>query len=91
MRIDKEYGWVDMEFEGDVCYVLDVWVNEEMRGKGYGRKLVEEVVELCKKCGCREIRMDVWSERMRRIVEKLGFERDGSESDVGEGYVLRLE
>ena len=90
MRFEREFGYVDIEVEGDVCYVMDVEVKKEFRGRSYGRKLVEEVIDWCKKMGLKEIRMDVWNERMVRIVEKLGFEKDGSESDVGMGYVLRV-
>jgi len=69
MRIERDYGWIELEFEDDKCYVMDVYVYKDMRGRGLGKKLVREIMEECKKRKVKEIRMDVCNDRMVKIVE----------------------
>ena len=67
----------------DKAYALleDVFVNEEHRGKGFGKQLVEKAVQEAKRLGCYKL---VGTSRESRIkvhafYKQLGFEQYGFE------------
>lgn len=79
IEVKREYGWMAVVVEDDVLYVEDIVVEEKERGKGYGKRFVEEAIRMAKERGCREVWIEAVHWKMERIVRKLGFERDGSE------------
>jgi len=87
IRLD-EIGWLEYEVEGNVMYIMDIHVRKEYRGQGYGKQLLKKAIEVARKEGCTEIRMDVGNPVMEHIARKFGFVEDGTESDVGKGVVL---
>jgi len=41
--------------EGDVCYLNDLFTTPEVRGKGFGRALIEHVYDAAREQGCAEV------------------------------------
>lgn len=62
---------------GQTCYVSSIITKEEVRGKGYGVKLMDHAVELAKKRGCKAMILDSGFPRTRahRFYEAYGFEK----------------
>jgi len=44
--IEKDYGFISYEELPEGLYVKNIYVTPSEQGKGYGRKLMEEVVKL---------------------------------------------
>jgi len=63
--------------EGYISYVYAMIVDEKQRGKGYGTKLINEVIAKSKKQGMKRIELDsgFQRERAHQFYEKLGFEK----------------
>jgi len=57
----------------------DVFVEEEFRGKGYGKKLVEMVIEEAKDLGCYKLvgQSRYGREKVHELYMKLGFNDHG--------------
>jgi ribosomal protein S18 acetylase RimI-like enzyme len=63
--------------------VIDqIWIEEQHRGKGYGRGLVTEVEKQAKELGCVSIQTSSYSFQAPEFYQKLGYEVFG----VFEGY-----
>ena len=62
---------------GQTCYVSSIITGEEVRGKGYGRKLMDHAKELAVQRGCNAMVLDSGfpREEAHRFYEKYGFER----------------
>lgn len=72
---------------GKTCYLSSIITNEEDRGKGYGRKMMDHAKELAKARGCKGIILDSAMERKdaHRFYEIYGFEK------CANAYKLNLE
>jgi ribosomal protein S18 acetylase RimI-like enzyme len=59
----------------DDCWLEDLYVKDDARGGGHGRRLVEAVVESARSRGCKRIELDVneLNEDALRFYEALGF------------------
>lgn len=62
---------------GKTCYVSSIISNEEDRGKGYGRKLMDHAKELAEARGCNALVLDTGMPRKEahRFYEIYGFEK----------------
>ena len=58
-------GWLDLTF---------LWVAEPLRGRGYGRQLLEAAEEEARTQGCRGVHLSTHSFQARPFYEKLGYE-----------------
>ena len=58
---------------GAILEVLELVMDEEKRGAGLGKVLVEELLKVAWECGC--VEAVVPSRRATPFYEKLGFER----------------
>lgn len=63
------------------AFVEDIFIGNEYRGQGLGSKLVEEIIQEAKKCGCYKIIMTSRhsNERAHKLYERLGFVDHGKE------------
>lgn len=65
--------------KGDYCYLQDLYVNPEIRGKGFGRALIEHVYHAAEKEGCSRVYWlthETNSDAMvlyDRVADKSGF------------------
>ena len=61
--------------QGKFCYIMDVLVTENCRGKGFGTELMNSAKEWATERGCIFVNLDVLSNNTDaiRLYEKLGF------------------
>ncbi len=61
--------------EGKYCYIMDVIVTENSRGRGIGTELINSAKEWAKERDCLFVNLDVLEKNTRAIelYEKLGF------------------
>jgi GNAT superfamily N-acetyltransferase len=62
---------------GQTCYLSSIISNEDVRGKGYGIKLMDHAKELAEARGCHAIILDSGMPRVaaHRFYEIYGFEK----------------
>jgi GNAT superfamily N-acetyltransferase len=72
-------GWLDLTF---------LWVAEPLRGRGYGRRLLEAAEEEARTQGCRGVHLSTHSFQARPFYEKLGYEIVGEIPDHPAGHSL---
>jgi GNAT superfamily N-acetyltransferase len=66
---------------------IDVlWVTPELRGQGYGRRLVSEAESLAHGRGCRHARLDTFDFQARTFYEELGYRVYAELADFPEGH-----
>jgi N-acetylglutamate synthase-like GNAT family acetyltransferase len=63
-------------YEGNIAELRDFVVSEKYRGQGYGKKIIQEIIEWCKKQDIRKIYALACPER-EHIYAKYGFEKEG--------------
>ena len=69
-----------------ILYVSTVFVDEEYRGKGYGRRLMEEMESRARAMGVNTIRLDTFSWQGKEFYEALGYSVVGSYENAADGY-----
>lgn len=59
----------------------DIFVEEAFRGKGYGEKITQALIEEAKRRGCYKLicTSRFSNERAHHLYEKLGFKKHGNE------------
>lgn len=67
---------------GDVAWIAMMLVQEEMRGRGIGRALMERAIECAGKLGARRLRLDA-TPLGQPLYERLGFVADFSLTRYG--------
>ncbi|MBI1973083.1 GNAT family N-acetyltransferase [Candidatus Woesearchaeota archaeon] len=63
-------------YEGDVAEIRDLVVKKEYRRKGYGKKLLEYIMDFAKRNQVRKIYALIF-QPYRFFLEKVGFELEG--------------
>lgn len=69
-----------------ILYVSTVFVDEEYRNKGYGRRLMEEMESRARAMGVNTIRLDTFSWQGKEFYETLGYSVVGSYENAADGY-----
>ena len=72
-------GWLDLSL---------LWVAEPLRGRGYGRKLLEAAEEEARAQGCRGVFLSTFSFQARPFHEKYGYEVIGEIPDYPIGHAF---
>jgi ribosomal protein S18 acetylase RimI-like enzyme len=67
-------GGVVAEFVWGMCEVDFLWVHDDLRGEGYGCKLLAQVEQEAVKRGCQNIFLDTFSFQAPGFYQKLGYE-----------------
>ena len=65
-----------------------LWVAEPLRGRGYGRKLLEAAEEEARAQGCRGVFLSTFSFQARPFYEKYGYEVIGEIPDYPIGHAF---
>ena len=53
--IEKEYGFISYQIQGETCHAFDIYIEPEHRNRSLAQKLFGEVEEIAKAAGCRAI------------------------------------
>ena len=69
-----------------ILYVSTVFVDEDRRRQGYGRRLMAEMERRAKEMGVNTIRLDTFSWQGKEFYEALGYEIVGSYENSDDGY-----
>lgn len=69
-----------------ILYVSTVFVEEDRRRKGYGKRLMEEMEQRAKAMGVNTIRLDTFSWQGKEFYEALGYEIVGHYENADDGY-----
>jgi GNAT superfamily N-acetyltransferase len=72
------HGWTAFNW----LHVDVLWVAEELRGKGYGKRLILAAEEEAIKRGCRYAELDTFSFQAPEFYRRLGYEVFGELEDV---------
>ena len=69
-----------------ILYVSTVFVEENCRRKGYGKRLMEEIEQRAKAMGVNTIRLDTFSWQGKEFYEALGYQVVGHYENEDDGY-----
>ena len=69
-----------------ILYVSTVFVDENYRGKGYGRVLISEMEERAKLLGANTIRLDTFDWQGKDFYEAIGYEMVGHYDNRDDSY-----
>ncbi len=76
------YGWI-----WGACLEIDyLWVHENLRGMGYGKKLMIDLEKKALSRGCQLAILDTYSFQAPAFYELLGYECFGLIDGYGPGY-----
>ncbi len=57
--LDEGYGFVTYKITGDECFISDMAIDKDLKGKGWGRRLLAKLEEIAKKSSCKFISANV--------------------------------
>jgi len=69
-----------------IFYIQTVYVNENQRGKGVGRKLIECLEKKAASFGANMIRLDTFDWQGADFYKKLGYEQVGRYENKTDGF-----
>ena len=69
------YRW-SVWWDAEDCWLEDLYVSEQARGRGVGRTLTRAVIDRARERGCRRVELDVSSENPAALAlyRSLGFD-----------------
>ena len=83
---DEVMGGLLGQIWGAVLYVRIVWVADALRGRGFGRRLMEAAERRAVERGCRHVFLDTFSFQAPGFYEKLGYQAYARAEDWPVGH-----
>jgi len=83
---DEVVGGLLAGIWGGVLRVRILWVSEALRGRGFGRRLMETAERRAVERGCRHVFLDTFSFQAPGFYEKLGYETYAKAEDWPVGH-----
>ncbi len=71
------WGWL---------YIETLWLRDDLRGQGYGQRLVGMAEEEAVRRGCHSAHVDTMDFQAPEFYEKLGYQRWGALEDLPVGH-----
>ncbi len=68
--------------------IRTLWIHDSLRGKGWGRKLMEEFEKEAIRLGCKYAYTDTYTWQAPEFYRKLGYEEYARLDDFPEGSAL---
>jgi GNAT superfamily N-acetyltransferase len=67
-------------------YIAKLWVDDSVRGKGFGTRLMKAAEELARQRGCIGVVLDTFEYQARPFYERLGYTLFGTLEGYPPGY-----
>jgi GNAT superfamily N-acetyltransferase len=83
---DEVVGGLLGSIWGGVLYVRILWVSEALRGRDFGRRLIETAERRAVERGCRHVFLDTFSFQAPGFYEKLGYRTYAKADDWPVGH-----
>ncbi|MFX0095469.1 MAG: GNAT family N-acetyltransferase [Candidatus Hodarchaeota archaeon] len=83
---DEVVGGISASVFGNYVYIELLWIEESLRNKGYGTKLLNMIETEAKELGCKYAHADTYSFEARPFYEKNGYTLFGTLDDYIEGH-----
>ncbi|TLS36114.1 GNAT family N-acetyltransferase [Pseudalkalibacillus caeni] len=70
------YLWTFLDKKPNTAFIYNIWVFDELQGKGYGSKAIAKLEELLKEKGIEKLELHVFGHNQGafRLYQRLGFE-----------------
>ena len=85
-RQDRVVGGIVAELFGGWAYVSLLWIDEPLRHRGLGTRLVTMLEQEALRLGCSHAHLDTYSFEARPFYEKLGYELFATLEDYPPGH-----
>jgi N-acetylglutamate synthase-like GNAT family acetyltransferase len=82
----KIVGGVSGEMNWNWLYVDLLWVKDELRGRGFGHRLMTVIENEAKKLGATKAYLDTYSFQAPEFYKKLGYREFGKLKDFPAGH-----
>jgi len=84
---NKVIGYISATIIFDECNLLKIIVDQQYRGKGYGKLLVQKLIDICKEKFVNKIYLEVRkdNEVAKSFYSKLGFMKETERSGYYDG------
>ena len=83
---DQLVGGIAGRVWGQVLEVSFLWLHPDLRGLGYGKRLIETLKETARAQGCRLAVLDTFSFQAPAFYQRLGYEVFGSADGYPDGH-----
>lgn len=86
---DKEeciFGGITGHLHFQCLHIEILWVDDKLRGQGYGAELLKMAENLAKNKKCRLIKLDTFSFQAPDFYKKMGYEIYGKIENYPEGF-----
>lgn len=72
------YGWIKTGPASDEAFAYEIYIKEEFRGRGIGRKTLNLAIELLGSLGIKKLKLCVFEDNKRGkgLYDSLGFKLD---------------
>ena len=74
----ERLNYFDLNIEGDICYLLNIELEEKLHGMGLGKQLYSSIEEFARRERCSRVRMTpsgraITGESRRDYIHRLGY------------------
>lgn len=80
------FGGIQAWYDSESVYIDILWVDEKLRGRHYGKKLLSAAEKEALKLGCSFSRVETWDFQAEGFYLKNGYERLGEIKNYWLGY-----
>jgi len=84
--LGKVFGGIQAMFDSEAIYIEALWIEENLRKQGYGKKLLAAAEKEAIKNGCRFSLVDTWDFQAEEFYLKNGYEKIGELKNYWHGH-----